>query len=207
MRPDNSQECCSRLLLLPEAALALVLQKLSRLDPQGLFRIARCCTSLRNVVPAQACISQISLTCFTPARYYSFSRWLEQHNTSLTYLTQCSIQFTRQYWGEVPRVIALLPCPELRQLHLDNAALHSGQAGGCPSVLQDCTGLTALSLKDCTVPNMPAVLAALPGLQSLRMAGCWDQRGHAVEVKLTDLGRPSHNWSSTFYPSRLSCQS
>jgi Leucine-rich repeat (LRR) protein len=172
MQP-GSQESSSWLLLLPEAALDLVLQKLLQQDQYSLFNLVKSCTRLKNAIPVHN-ISRISLTCWAPWWYDSFTRWLQQHNTSLTSLTECSIKVPAacRWRGEAKSVLGHLPCPQLRQLHLENVTLLSDPAGGCPSALQDCTRLTALSLKGCTVPDLPALLAALPDLQSLRMSGC-----------------------------------
>lgn len=173
MEPDSSREQPNRLLQLPEAALALVLQQLLQEDPHSLLCMVMSCSQL-STTPAYSGISKITACCRKAAAAKSFMRWLERHSSSLSDLIECSIH---TMFGQSGKVLGRLPCPQLRRLRLQGVELLSSSSGGCPSMLQDCTGLTTLSLQSCKVDNMSAVLSASPQLQCLEVVHSRDKQG------------------------------
>lgn len=96
----------------------------------------------------------------------SFRLWAGQPLTVLTCLTRlsltCSLQ-TTDIWQH-------LPCPQLRNLHLEDMSLQLGPSDGCLGVLGECSSLTTLSLRECQIEEGPAgaaAITALPGLHHL----------------------------------------
>jgi hypothetical protein len=146
----------SKLLQLPETALDLVLQLLT---PCSLASTAVACSRLRKAAPAH--ISEVVVRCRTVDTFHSANLWLAQHSSSLTRLVICGPTCV---WGNKPK-LNRLPCPQLRDLHLENLEVES--VNGLPSVLQDCSRLTALDLQHCKVHGMCEAMAALPQLQHL----------------------------------------
>jgi hypothetical protein len=112
--------------------------------------------------------------------YVSFDLWLEHHSSSLASLTQWSL--SRDLWDPlandwVPPLLCHLPCPQLRQIHLEGLEVQLEAAGGLPGVLHDCSSLTALGLWECDLEDACAAcaaIAALPELQSLQLQGIFD---------------------------------
>jgi hypothetical protein len=97
----------------------------------------------------------------------------------LTSLTQCSIvnkidkpdefNWPSPDAGQLPGFSHLFDSG-LRELHLEGLTVQLEPSGGCPGVLQACSGLTALQLKHCVMPDTAAAaaaIAALPQLESL----------------------------------------
>lgn len=131
-----------QLLELPGPALILVLQKL---DVCSLACTAVSCRALNHA--GKAAIIKIAMHCSSPATLKGFTFWLKHHSSSLTSLVQCSIAGalgSGLCLGSLPGI-----CPQLCQLHLENIYLEADAATGCPGVLSDCTGLTALDLQSC----------------------------------------------------------
>jgi Leucine-rich repeat (LRR) protein len=153
-----------QLLQLPAPALYRALQQL---DQCSLASTAVTCSSLSHAVPA--CISKAAVGNRRPTTRESFTSWLNSHSTSPTNLTQCSVLGSMVRSSE--QTLHYLPCPKLRQLHLQNVKVQLGAMDGRPAVLHDCTGLTALGLQQCTVQDttagVSAATAALPRLQAL----------------------------------------
>jgi hypothetical protein len=167
----DPRESSSWLLQLPGPALSLVLQKL---DPCSLARTALSCSTLSDMVPAA--FSRVALHCIAPKTYTRFTRWLQRHNTKLASLMQLSLSadFSRFAWGgpSQPSHLEQLPCPQLRQLRLQNMCAQFEPAGKYKGLLHACSGLTALGLQDCRVPDIHAAMAvitALPALQHLEV--------------------------------------
>jgi hypothetical protein len=123
-----------------------------------------------------AAFSRVALHCIAPKTYTRFTRWLQRHNTKLTSLMQLSLSadFSRFAWGgpSQPSHLEQLPCPQLRQLRLQNMCAQFEPAGKYKGLLHACSGLTALGLQDCRVPDIHAAMAvitALPALQHLEV--------------------------------------
>jgi hypothetical protein len=77
--------------------------------------------------------------------------------------------------------------PHLRELRLDDVTVQLGAVAGCPGVLHDCSGLTALDLQECVLEDLHAAfaaIAALPELQSLQIKNC---QGPADALALPEL--------------------
>jgi Leucine-rich repeat (LRR) protein len=176
--PGSSRQLFSMLLQLPDAAVALVFQQLLEADPHSLFHAATTCSKLST---AYTSIKKITGCCKGPPAALAFTRWLGRRSISLSNLQECSIH-TR--FDESGGVLGRLPCPQLRRLQLQGVELLSDLASGCPVALQDCTGLTALSLQSCTVPDMAAIFTALPQLQCLDVVRSWNRQGNFAFAKL-----------------------
>jgi hypothetical protein len=156
---DLAQAAASRLLQLPAAAVDLVLQQL---DQCSLASLTESCSTLRETVTAH--VSKIVVHYSSLEAYNSFILWTGANNSSLTRLTQCSI--VDSGGSSTPRFsLYALPCPHLKQLHVQQVGLEVGPGG----FLKDCKGLTALHLQDCglTVGEtaLADIAAALPELQ------------------------------------------
>jgi hypothetical protein len=136
-----------QLLQLPGAALDRVLQKL---DPFSLASTAASCSKLSRAVPAR---TQLSVQCRDQETLNTLNMWL-QDSTSLASITQISLnaQVWARHGPDEPQVsvpwhpthVRQLPCAGLRHLQLNNLEVQLEQADGCPGVLHECTGLTAL---------------------------------------------------------------
>lgn len=175
----SSDEPCSQLLQLPNAARDLVLQQL---DQCSLFSLAACCSSLHHAVLAN--IRQITVACSTAEAFSTFEPWLQKHSSSLVNLKECAViaDWSNLTQRERRWPMYSLPCPQLRNVHLKGSYLSVRRvpAAGYPGFLQDCTGLTALRLEgldvDATCKVVAAAIEALPELQYLEL------RGTAAEV-------------------------
>jgi hypothetical protein len=154
-----------RLLELPGPALSLVLQQL---DQCSLASTAVTCSTLRHA--AAAATGKVEVRCSSQATYDSFVMWMEQHSSSLPKLEECSVM---NQGNNAHAYLSSLPCRHLRQLHLQSLKVQLGPAsGGAEGVLQHCTRLTALSLRNCQVQDVAATaaaIAALPQLQNLHL--------------------------------------
>jgi hypothetical protein len=140
------------LLELPDQAISIVLQQL---DPHSLASTAVTCSKLRHAATANT--SSISVTCGeadafskAPDQLASLQLWLAQHSTNLTSVTRCSLAFDCSQGPDIPD-FTFLPCSALRQLDLKGLCVQLAPAQDCPSVLHDCSSLTALHLQECTV--------------------------------------------------------
>jgi hypothetical protein len=94
--------------------------------------------------------------------------------------------------GNEPQTWLRLPFLHLRKLDLKGLSVHLESSDGSPGVLQHCTNLTALSLKDCRVQDAAsafAAIAALPQLRSLSLAGTRDTAGRAVFGDLHNISQ------------------
>jgi hypothetical protein len=121
-------------------------------------------------------MSKLEVGCSDPEVHASFTFWLERHMTSLQNVSQCSlVDSAYTPWartnGNRP-ILRLLPCPQLRQLHLKDPRVQLEPADGWPGVLHDCSDLTTLDLQGCDLGDTPAAavaFAALAQLKSLRV--------------------------------------
>jgi hypothetical protein len=191
---DQALEPTDWLLQLPGVALGRVLQQL---DQCSLACTAASCRQLSRDIPAYQ--SGVVVRCRpeeitgASATFHSFSFCLEQHSTSLRHLTQCSI--VGDTARRVPElVLRSLPCPQLRHLHLQGLRLQLEPSNGCPGVLHDCTGLTALALQDCAleeVSDASAAIAAIPELQHLTLENNQHVFGDLSRFPLAQLQQPS----------------
>lgn len=131
---EKAQLSGNWLLELPEAALDLVLQQL---DLCSLASLAVSCSEFRQSIPAHT--RQLSVRCNSWESFESFASWLQQNITNLDNLTQCSVVGIWQDWSRLgfhstralqslcqltltasSCTLRLLPCPQLRQLQLQN---------------------------------------------------------------------------------------
>jgi hypothetical protein len=161
---QQQQQPVAWLLELPKPALQLVLGWLGQ---RSLACVAVTCSALSD-----ALASYLSSVTITKPEAGSYTAWLEQHSSSIAHVTQCS--FDGQFASCLGSELHDLPCPQLRQLHLQEVGVQLGAADGYPGVLHDCTGLTSLALDGCVVQDVPAAaaaLAALPELQRLTLSG------------------------------------
>jgi Leucine-rich repeat (LRR) protein len=176
---DSPQESSNGLLQLPKAAFHQLLQKL---DPRSLACTAVTCSQLNRAVLAD--ISKVAVRCSKPDTITQLSTWLERHRTTLTNLTQCSVEGVLDNMMFLPD-LDTLPCPQLSQLHLKDLYVE-----GSPGVLQDCTGLTALDLETCEVLDVSAAAAAitaLSGLRSLRLTVREEEEDDSLLAELAGL--------------------
>lgn len=100
----------------------------------------------------------------------SFTLWVKRHHTSLTNLTNCSVVGASECKRRL--MLPALPCPQLRQLHLQDCSVALGPRSLRPwsldlprNVLQQCTDLTTLDVQGCIVSyaaTSAAAIAALP---------------------------------------------
>jgi hypothetical protein len=171
---------------------------LQKLDQCSLACAAVTCSQLSNA--ALAAISKVSVHCSTLDTYASFSTWMQQHTTSLPNLTQCSISSTNALAYDAVHLINL-PCPQLRQLHLQNVRVQLEPADGCPGVLHDCSDLEALDLTGCDADDVRAAAALMPALPRLRsivvdrvygMPDIMLSEGAQLSVQLTHLSLDMH---------------
>jgi hypothetical protein len=178
----------SQLLQLPESALELVLHKLNL---NSLASTAVTCSQLSHAVPAS--ITKLVVSFKTQQQLQSFVAWLQRHGNSIT---QCNLKGVGHYlYGLIQ--LKQLPCPQLRQLSIEDLQVHLDLTQFFPGVLHDCTALTALHLQRCQIWDTPAAhaaIAALPELRSLSMtrSGNLGARWHLLgqlplSTKLTKL--------------------
>lgn len=154
----TQQQSLSGLLELPKPALQLVL---GQLDQCSLVCTAVTCSTLRHVLASH--LSNATIT--QPEGGHT--AWLEQHRSSIAQVTQCS--FLGQYASCPGSRIHNLPCPRLRQLYILDVDVQLGPVDmDSPGVLHDCTGLTRLSMRGCSISGVPAAAAALAALPELR---------------------------------------
>jgi hypothetical protein len=167
--PADVDQQLNWLLQLPEAALGLLVQMLYKQQPSSVGNLAIVSSGLSTAVPAYALMGELKIRCRSEQSVTSLSNWLQKHSNSVTQRTVLSVSLEAERLGKT------LPClhvPNLGQLLLQGVTLRSELPAGRPSVLQDCAGLTGLSLRSCVVSDMAAVLAALPGLRNLRGSSC-----------------------------------
>lgn len=144
---------------------------LQKLDHSSLTCTAVACSKLSRTVPAA--ISSLEVRCSSADTCSSIDSWFGQHSTSLTSLRQCS---TVVYRGNIPRLLVghHRYYVQLRQLTLNVLPeVQDDSADGFPGFLHDCRGLTALDMQlwgDQTTAAAAAAIAALPALQSLKLA-------------------------------------
>jgi hypothetical protein len=186
--PVDTQDYC-QLLELPARAHHLILQQL---DQCSLACIAVTCSTLSHTVPAHT--SKLAGRCWGAETGNSFHTWIQRHSSSLIDIRQCSIAGVPGNRLKLQR----LSGPLLRQLRLQYCDLQLGTARGCSGVLHDCTGLIALDLVHCMVQDAPAAaaaaaIAALPELQSLRLAHVPGLQGNLVlTLQISALQQLTH---------------
>jgi hypothetical protein len=161
---SGERDEATQLLQLPDTALDLVLQQLGTCS---LASISATCKKGRAAVSASA--KEVTVRCSSQQTVNSFMQWLEHNSNSLVQLTRCSV--ARFGWPSKANM-SRLPCSQLHHLQLGSLQLQLQLGDGCPGVLHDCTGLTALDMQHCRVEDQDAgaafaAIAALPELQRL----------------------------------------
>jgi hypothetical protein len=99
---------------------------------------------------------------------------------------------------EDPSQLHTLPCPQLRQLHLQGLNVQLAASRGLPGVLHACTGLQGLQLCGCFIQDpaeSAAAIAALPGLQRL-----WLKEGSVIGSAAQSLALLSQLHSLPYAP-------
>lgn len=172
-------EAGSYLFQLPDRALCSVLKKLKQWDRAS---TAATCRKLSHDVVAYT--SNMDFVCRSSAALASFELWLDEHNSGLTNLTQCTVNNCSSFRVHLP----VLPWSQLQQLNMKGLFVQFGPYGGCSGVLHDCAGLTTLALQSCTLDDAFAAARAietLPQLRSLSISGTYhDQQGWSLFQQL-----------------------
>jgi hypothetical protein len=159
------QAASNRLLQLPGPALHLVLQKL---DQRSSACTAVTCSKLSHAVPAAVSKAVMLRRLEDEEKVVSFKTWVQRQNTSLVNFKQCRLALSV---CQPPHIRSLPRC--LEQLYLHSVHEQLEPADGCPGLLQDCTALTSLELRYCTVQDVSAAAAAVAEatqLWSLRLS-------------------------------------
>jgi hypothetical protein len=119
-----------------------------------------------------------------------FEGLMQRHSSSMVHVMQCCVTG----FASTPTIYSV-PCPKLRQLHLQNVEVQLGPADGRPGVLSGCAGLTELAMQGCAVHGVPAAAAfpaALPGLQSLTLAKNYVMGDICLLAELQKLTQLTH---------------
>jgi hypothetical protein len=181
----------SELLQLPEPVVDLVLQKL---DPCSLACAAVACSRLSTAVPAHN--SQLAVRCSSPDSFQGLLSWLDKHSTSLTNVTNCSIDkcFSDTAEGIEPQAESWLRLPFLHlcELDLKGVTVQLEPSHSSTGVLQQCPSLVTLSLKDCTVQDASAAFAAISALPQLRSLSLTATRDPTARHVFGDLHKLAH---------------